>query len=227
MIGTIVNTSTILVGTLIGGLLNRGIEERYKERTMQGMGLVAMAIGISNISKGMSLIDNPVVFILSIAIGAVVGEWVNLERKIETFNKKFEGRKSPVQGIIIGVVLFCVGALSIVGPIESALRGDNTMLYANAVLDGITSVILSINYGIYIGVVALILFVWQGSIYFAASGLEKLLSVEVLNQLTLLGGIFILSTGINILKLGKIKTLNLLPALLIPLLYNLVLIFFS
>lgn len=222
MLGTIVNTSTILVGTMVGTLLNKGIEERYKERTMQGMGLVAMAIGISNISKGMELITNPVVFILAIAIGAVVGEWIDLEGRIEKFNARFGEGKSPVQGVVIGVVLFCVGALSIVGPIESALRGDNSMLYANAVLDGITSVVLSINYGIYIGVVALVLFLWQGGIYFGATAIEHSLTPEVLNQLTLLGGIFVLATGINILGLGKIKTLNILPALLIPFLMRVI-----
>ena len=89
MLGTIVNTATILVGTVVGILLDRGIEERYKERTMQGMGLVATAIGISNISKGMESITNPVVFILAIAIGAVAGEWIDLEGKIERFNLKF------------------------------------------------------------------------------------------------------------------------------------------
>lgn len=222
MLGTIVNTSTIIAGTIIGSLLNRGIEERYKERTMQGMGLVALSIGISNISKGMNLITNPVVFIIAIALGAVVGEWIDIEGKIEKFNKKFEGRKSPMQGIVIGVVLFCVGALSIVGPIESALRGDNSMLYANAVLDGITSVILSVNYGIYIGVVALVLFVWQGSIYMGATAIEHTLTPEVLNQLTLLGGIFVLATGINILGFGRIKTLNMLPALLVPFIAKLI-----
>jgi len=222
MLGTIVNTSTILVGTVVGTLLNKGIEERYKERTMQGMGLVAMAIGISNISKGMELITNPVVFILAIAIGAVVGEWIDLEGRIEKFNARFGDGKSPVQGVVIGIVLFCVGALSIVGPIESALRGDNSMLYANAVLDGITSVILSVNYGISIGIVALVLFLWQGSIYFGATAVEHALTPEVLNQLTLLGGIFVLATGINILGLGKIRTLNILPALLIPFLMRVV-----
>ena len=222
MLGTIVNTSTILVGTVVGTLLNKGIEERYKERTMQGMGLVAMAIGISNISKGMELITNPVVFILAIAIGAVVGEWIDLEGRIEKFNARFGDGKSPVQGVVIGIVLFCVGALSIVGPIESALRGDNSMLYANAVLDGITSVILSVNYGISIGIVALVLFLWQGSIYFGATAVEHALTPEVLNQLTLLGGIFVLATGINILGLGKIRILNILPALLIPFLMRVV-----
>lgn len=216
MLGTVVNTSTIIVGTLVGSLLNRGIDERYKERTMQGMGLVALSIGISNISKGMNLITNPVVFIIAIALGAIAGEWLDIEGKIENFNKRFERKKSPVQGIVTGIVLFCVGALSIVGPIESALRGDNSMLYANAVLDGITSVILSVNYGIYIGVVALVLFVWQGSIYMGATAIEHTLTPEVLNQLTLLGGIFVLATGINILGLGRIKTLNMLPALLVP-----------
>ena len=216
MLGTIVNTATIMAGAAIGSFLNKGIEERYKERTIQGMGFVAMAIGISNISKGMRLIDNPMVFILSIGIGSILGEWINLDKKIDLISKKYEGTKNPVQGIVIGVVLFCVGALSIVGPIESAIRGDNTMLYANAVLDGITSVILSINYGISIALVGVILFLWQGSIYLGASAMQNLVTPELLNQLTILGGLFILATGINILGMAKIKILNFLPALLIP-----------
>jgi uncharacterized membrane protein YqgA involved in biofilm formation len=216
MLGTIVNTATIMAGAAIGSFLNKGIEERYKERTIQGMGFVAMAIGISNISKGMRLIDNPLVFILSIGIGAILGEWINLDKKIDLISRKYEGNQNPVQGIVIGVVLFCVGALSIVGSIESALRGDNTMLYANAVLDGITSVILSINYGISIALVGVILFLWQGSIYLGARAMQDLITPELLNQLTILGGIFILATGINILGMAKIKILNFLPALLIP-----------
>ena len=216
MLGTIVNTATIVAGATIGSFFNKGIEERYKERTIQGMGFVAMAIGISNISKGMTLIDNPLVFILSIGIGSILGEWINLDKKIDHISKKYEGTQNPVQGIVIGVVLFCVGALSIVGPIESAIKGDNTMLYANAVLDGITSVILSINYGISIALVAIILFLWQGSIYLGASAMQNIITPEVLNQLTILGGIFILATGINILGIAKIKILNFLPALLIP-----------
>jgi uncharacterized protein len=220
MLGTIVNTATIVAGATIGSFLNKGIEERYKERTIQGMGFVAMAIGISNISKGMTLIDNPIVFILSIGIGSILGEWINLDKKIDLISKKYEGNKNPVQGIVIGVVLFCVGALSIIGPIESAIRGDNTMLYANAVLDGITSVILSINYGISIALVGVILFLWQGSIYLGASTMQNLVTPELLNQLTILGGIFILATGINILGMAKIKILNFLPALLIPFIAN-------
>jgi uncharacterized membrane protein YqgA involved in biofilm formation len=217
MLGTVVNTSTIIVGSVVGTLLGNGIEERYKERTIQAMGLVAMAIGISNINEGMGTIIKPVVFILSMAIGAVLGEWIDLDGKIENINKKYEGKQSPVQGIIIGVMLFCIGALSIIGPIESALKGDNTMLFANAMLDGVTSIILSINYGLSITWVALILFLWQGLIYFTAGQVEAFLSPEILNQLTLLGGILILATGINILGLGKIKTLNLLPALAVTL----------
>jgi len=216
MLGTIVNASTILAGAVVGSFFNRGIEERYKERTMQGMGLVAIAIGVSNISKGMNLITNPVIFILSIAIGSILGEWADMERRVEKINKSFGEGKNPIQGIVIGIVLFCVGALSIVGPIESALRGDNSMLYANAVLDGITSVILSINYGGSIALVAVVLFFWQGGIYLGAGALEHTLTPELLNQLTLIGGIFVLATGINILGIGKIKTLNILPALLVP-----------
>ncbi len=216
MMGTIVNTAAILGGAVVGSIFNKGIKERYKERTIQGMGFVAMAIGISNISKGMDLIENPLVFILSIGIGAIVGEWINLEEKVGLISKKNIGAQNPIEGIVIGVVLFCIGALSIIGPIESALRGDNTMLYANAVLDGITSVILSIKYGISIALVGVILFFWQGSIYLSARAMQELITPELLNQLSILGGIFILATGINILGMAKIKILNFLPALVIP-----------
>ena len=216
MMGTIVNAAAILGGSVVGSIFNKGIQERYKERTIQGMGFVAMAIGISNISKGMNLIEKPLVFILSIAIGAIAGEWINLEKKVGLIGKKNAGATNPIEGIVIGVVLFCIGALSIIGPIESALRGDNTMLYANAVLDGITSIILSIKYGIYIALVGVILFFWQGSIYLSARAMQHLITPELLNQVGILGGIFILATGINILGIAKIKILNFLPALLVP-----------
>jgi len=216
------NVATIIVGTLIGSLWKKGLKERFRERIMEGIGFVAISIGIANIVKGMESIKEPIIFIVSVALGAILGEWINLDEKIEKLSDRFQGKESPIQGIIIGFVLFCIGALSILGSIESAINGDNTLLFTNGILNGITSVILATTYGMGIMVLAVIIFFWQGAIYLGANLIEPLMIVEVLSQFTLLGGILILATGVNILKLGNVKVLNLLPMIILPLLLKIV-----
>jgi len=147
---------------------------------------------------------------------------LGLENKADRLGNKFshkKGDKSIIEGLTTAVLLFCVGTLSIIGPIESALKGDNTLLFTNALLDGITSLVLASTFGIGIIFSAFILFVWQGAIYITAFMVGSVISPELLVQISIVGGILILGTGMNILNIVKIKTINLLPALLVPIIY--------
>lgn len=221
MLGTIVNAGTIAIGSIAGSLLKRGIKEKYKSTIMQALGLVAISLGITWIVSNVSQSKEPLLFIISMVLGGFIGEVLDIEAKVNRLGQRFKqnSENNLIDGLTTAVLLFCVGTLSILGPIESALKGDNTLLFTNAILDGVTSMILASTFGIGIIFSALILFIWQGTIYFSAQFIAPFATPEILGQVSIIGGILIFSTGINILEIKKIKTVNLLPALFIPVIY--------
>ncbi len=221
MLGTIVNVSTIAVGSTVGALLHKGIKDRYRITITQALGFVASSLGITWIVQNMMNNKEPLLFIASLVIGGLIGCFFKLEERIERLGDRFNknGESNVLQGIVTAVMLFCMGTLSILGPIKSALEGDNTLLYTNALLDGITSLILASTFGIGIIVSAGVLLVWQGSIYLLAQFIAPYVTPDLMAQISIIGGILILGTGINILEIKKIRTLNLLPALIVPPVY--------
>lgn len=216
MLGTLVNTGAILTGSVLGSIFNKGISERKQKIMFQALGLSGLAIGTSNIVKGIGASHEPVLFIVSMVIGSLIGDSLNLEERVKSHSK--EG-SSLIDGLTTAVLLFCIGSLSILGPIESALNGNNTLLYTNAMLDGITSLILASTFGIGIIFSAIAVFTWQGSIYLIATLLGSFTTPELMTELSIIGGILILSTGINILEIKKINTINMIPALIVPIIY--------
>ncbi len=215
MLGTIVNTGTILAGSVLGSVLRKGIKEEYQGALFNAMGLAATALGINSIVSNMPNSKYPVLFIVSLALGSLIGTILNLDGKFHGLAGKF-GQSQLAQGLSTGILLYCIGTLSILGPIESALKGDNTYLFTNATLDFVTSTVLASTYGIGMALAAIVLFCWQGAIYLGATWLEPFLTTELLTEISLLGGILIASSGISILKIKDCKTLNMLPSLLIP-----------
>ncbi len=218
MIGTIVNCTAIIIGSILGTILKNGIKEKYKDIMLKAMGLSAALLGVSSAVKGINDSNYPVLFIISLAIGGLIGEALALEKRVNNLTSKFS-KGNLVEGLSTAVLLFCAGALSILGPLESALNGNNTLLYTNAILDGITSVVLASNYGIGIGISAFVLFIWQGSIYLCADIISPYIIPALLNEISIVGGVLILSSGLNILQIKKINVLNLLPSLLVPVTY--------
>lgn len=223
MIGTIVNASAIVIGSTVGALLNKGIKDRYKKTLTQAMGLVAVSLGITWIVTNISKSTQPLLFIISLVLGGIIGSLLKLEERIQRLGERQKTKTiengNLMQGLTTAVLLFCVGTMSILGPLESALKGDHTLLFTNALLDGITSMILASTFGFGIIISAAILFLWQGSIFLSAQVVAPFITPEILGQISIIGGILIFSTGINILQIKKINTLNLLPALIIPPLY--------
>jgi len=218
MLGTIINVSTITIGSILGSKLKKGINERYQTTIMQAVGLIAVSLGITWIGSNISKSKFPILFVISMVIGAVLGEFFNLNTKTENFGKRFK-ENNLMEGLVTAILLFCIGTLSILGPLESALKGNNTLLFTNAILDGITSLVLASNFGIGIILSAVVLFIWQGSIYLSAGFIAPYISPELLTEISVIGGILLLATGLNILNITKIKTLNLLPSLLIPIVF--------
>ncbi|MBO4566963.1 MAG: DUF554 domain-containing protein [Bacteroidales bacterium] len=217
MLGTIVNTGCIIAGSVVGSLLKKGLGEKYQSVLYNAMGLASLALGASTFTQNIPKSQFPVLFILSLAIGGVIGTAIDLDGKTKALIAR-RGGEGLANGLISACLLFCVGTFSIVGPIMSATTGDNTFLYTNATLDLVTSMVFAATYGIGMIFSAAVLFCWQGMFYllgkFAAQ--SALLQGTMINELSIVGGILIISSGLSLLKVKDCKTLNYLPALLIP-----------
>lgn len=223
MLGTIVNTACIIAGSVVGSLLKRGLGEKYQTVLYYAMGLASLALGVSTFTQNLSKSEFPVLFILSLAIGGVVGTALDLDGR----TKRLIARRSSeglASGLISACLLFCVGTFSIVGPILSATTGDNTFLFTNATLDLVTSMVFAATYGIGIIAAAGVLFCWQGFFYLLGklAADSALLQGTFVNELSIVGGVLIVSSGLSLLQIKDCKTLNYLPALLVPLLWFLV-----
>lgn len=216
MLGTLVNTLTIILGSLLGGVLKKGIPEKYESSMLNACGLVACGVGVNSIVNNMSKSIYPVLFIISLVLGGIIGTKLELDNKINMLLKKYTNGNLG-EGIITGVLIFCIGSLSIIGPVMAALKKDYTFLFTNASLDLITSMVLASTYGIGMAFAAIILFLWQGSIYFLTKFVwMDFFSPELVTELCIIGGFLIITTGLNILKIKSFKTLDMLPSILIP-----------
>lgn len=241
MIGTIVNTAAIVIGSLVGGLARKGLGERYQEILFAAMGLAATGLGIYNVCKGMAVSSYPVLFIFSLALGGVVGTFLDIEgcfnRLVDRFSQPkqaasgdeesaqaAENATAPApqthsdlaRGLSTGIMLFCFGTLSILGPINSALYGDETFLFTNATLDLVTSMVLASSFGVGMMAAAAVLFCWQGAIFLLAQWLAPFLTDSLMAEISIVGGFLIFASGLSILKVKELSVMNLLPALLVP-----------
>lgn len=219
MLGTIVNVCTITIGSVVGSILKKGIKEKYQSALFNAMGLAACAIGMNGVATHMSQSKYPVLFIVSLAIGTLIGTALDLDDKFQkAVNKKSESNLG--QGLATGILMYCIGTLSILGPVMAAVEGDHTFLFTNATLDLITSMVLASTYGIGMVFAAPVLLCWQGSIYLVAKYLSASFFDEtLLAELSVVGGILIFSSGLNILGIKNCKALNMLPALFIPIIF--------
>ena len=221
MLGTIVNTVSIIAGSLIGLLFKGGISEKYNRTLMQAIGLAVVLIGVKTALKT----DAILIVILSLAIGGILGELLGLEERLELLGNWIGKRLSKdstgiARGFVSASLLFCVGAMAIVGSMESGLAGDHQTLFAKSILDGISSVFFASTLGIGVIFSAASVFVYQGFITMTASFLGQFLVPDVVSQMSAIGGLLILAIGIGLLEIKKIKVGNILPAIFIPLIYQ-------
>lgn len=216
MIGTIVNATTILTGSFIGSFASKGISEKYKNALFNSLGLATVALGANAVVSNMPKSQYPVLFIASLAAGTLLGTWLDIDARFHKLLEKAKGGSRLAEGLSTAILLFCIGTLSILGPVESRLNDNHTYLFTNATLDLVASTILSSAYGFGIALAAPVLFLWQGSIYLLAGVIAPYMTPPLMAEISLLGGVFLLSSGFGILKLLDSKTLNMLPALLVP-----------
>lgn len=223
MLATIVNIITIIVGSFIGLLLKKGIKDEYKDTIMNGIGLVVIVIGLTgSIESG-----NTVLVIGSLVLGSLIGEIIGIEKRLDqlgyNMEKKFgKGDSNFSKGFVTASLVYCIGAMSIVGALEAGLSGNYETLFAKSMLDGISSIIFASTLGIGVAFAAIPVFVYQGGITLLANLVKNILTPESILEMSAVGGVLILAIGINILGLKKIKVGNMLPAVFIPIIYYLV-----
>lgn len=219
MNGIIVSALAIVVGTFLGSIVKERLTKKLQDILFTAVGLAAFGIGIEYVVNNLPLSRYPVLFILSLAIGSVLGTWWDLQNKVDRFAYKY-GKSDFLQGLVTVLLLYCIGALAIVGPVVAAIRGDQEMLMTNAALDFVTGLIFGASFGWGMIIGAPVLFVWQTSIFLIAKYLSaSFFSRSLITELSIVGGFLIMTTGLNLLKIRDLKTLNLLPSLLIPIIF--------
>ena len=221
--GTIVNTCTVIAGSVIGMLLGNILPERLRDTVMKGLGLCTLFIGFT----GMFGSENALITIISIAVGAIIGELCDLDGHLNRFANWLEGRfkrkdggKATIaEGFITASLVFCVGAMTIVGSLNSGLTGDHQMLYTKATLDFVSSLIFASSLGFGVLLAAGAVFVIQGSIACLASFVAPLLQQgNTITEMVVVGSVLIVGLGLNILGITKLKIMNYVPAIFLPIL---------
>lgn len=223
MLGTIVNTVSIIVGSLIGLFFKGKIPEKYSQTIMHGIGLAVVLIGIKTALNT----DAILIVILSFVIGSIIGELIRIEDRLDQFGnwigKKLSKNSAGIsKGFVTASLLYCVGAMAIIGSMESGLTGNHQTLFAKSILDGIGSVIFASTLGVGVIFSAAAVFIYQGLITLTASSIKPFLLPEVISQMSAVGGLLIFAIGLGLLEIKKIKIGNMLPAIFVPLVYQVI-----
>ncbi|WP_039765558.1 MULTISPECIES: DUF554 domain-containing protein [unclassified Caldicellulosiruptor] len=238
-LGTIVNTAAVIVGSILGLVLKFGIPERFKSTIMQAISLSVIFIGISGVLQGIFKVLNSgridrqyiMLMIFSLVIGGFVGEILKIEDFLDRLGEKIKKAVSKViksenstftEGFVTASLVFCVGAMAIVGSLEDGLNRNFSILFAKSILDGVTSIIFSATLGIGVMFSSVAVLIYQGSITLLAGLIKPFLTDTVVLQMSMVGSVLIFAIGLNMLGVSKIKVGNLLPAIFVPALWYVV-----
>jgi uncharacterized protein len=231
-LGTIVNTAAIILGGVSGTFIKSGLPQRYKNIIMQAIGLSVLVVGVSGALQGMYKITSEgtisreyiTVMIFSLVIGSIIGEFINIEEKLDNmglwFQKRFiKGDSTFAQGFVTASLIYCVGAMAIVGSLEDGLIGNTNTLFAKSILDGVSAIVFAATMGIGVAFSAIPVLIYQGSITLLAGFIKPWLTADVISQMSLVGSILIMGIGLTMLEIKKIKVGNMLPAIFLPFIF--------
>lgn len=219
--GVLVNTLTVFIGSAVGLILKKQIPEKLSGAVMTALGLCTVAIGISGIIKG----ENQLVMIISLVLGTFVGTLIDIDAKLSKLGDKFQNKRAQSkkahsdnatfsQGFVTASLLFCVGAMTIVGSMNAGISGDNEMLYTKSVLDLISSSMLAASLGFGVMCSSAFVLVFQGTLVALSMVLGSFLSDFAIAELICSGSVMITALGLNLIGITKIKVANLLPGLI-------------
>lgn len=228
-LGTIINTLAVIVAGALGLFLKNGIKPRFQQILMQANGLAVIFIGISSVMQHMLVVENNAIstkgtmlLIFSLVIGALLGEWINIESKMDHLGEKIKAAVKMqndnrfVDGFVTTSLIICVGAMAIVGSMQDGLTGDSSMLIAKSLLDFVIVIILTATYGIGSAFSALPIFLYQGSITLLAAFFGSIISDNLIADLSFVGSALIFCVGVNLIREKTFRVANMLPALLVP-----------
>ncbi|WP_350445886.1 DUF554 domain-containing protein [Anaeromonas frigoriresistens] len=220
LLGTIVNFLAILAGGLIGVNIKHGLKDNYKGIIMNGLSLVVIVIGLTSALES----NNILIVIFSVVLGSLVGEALGIDKKLNVLGNVLEkklgrGDSNFSKGFVTASLIYCVGAMAIVGSLESGLTGNHDTLFAKSVIDGITAIVFASTLGIGVAFSAVSVLIYQGTITILASLLNNVLTDAVTLDMAAVGGLLIIGIGINILEIKEIKVSNMLPAIFFPLIF--------
>ena len=233
-LGTIINTAAVVAGGLLGMLLKNGIAKKFESILMQALGLATIFVGAGGVFKYMLVLENGVMatrgtmmLIFSLVIGCLLGQWWDIEAKMEILGVKLKqavrikNDSHFVEGFVTTSLIICVGAMAIVGSMQDGLSGDSSMLVAKSLLDFALVAILASTYGVGPVFSAIPIFVYQGSITVIAALFGSVISDGLIEQLSFVGSALIFCVGVNIVREKTFQVANMLPALLIPVFWEL------
>lgn len=236
-IGTIVNTVAVIAGSLIGILLKRGINERVADSLMKAIGCATIFIGISgaltemfSVKDGIISSNGILLLCISLAVGTVCGELMKIEEKLESLGDRIKKLKifsssssNFTEGFVSATLLICIGAMAIIGPIEDALNGDASILFTKSILDFISTMIFASTLGIGVLCSAVPMFLYQGAFTLFAGAVEPYLyslgDGKLVSNISMVGSVLIFGVGVNLLFGKKLRVGNMLPSLLVPVIY--------
>jgi len=219
MISTIVNALVVIIGSLIGIAFRSKLSKRYTKTITQGLGLCVIVIGVSAAMES----SNMIISIVSVSIGSLIGTWLDIESRLDHMGDYLQNRFAKedengnfAKGFVTASMVFCVGAMAIVGSMDAALRGDHSTIYAKSILDFVTSIFFAGTYGIGVMASALTVLIYQGAIVLLSQFVEPILTTAVITEMGAVGGVLVIGVGMNVLRREHTFIGNMLPAILIP-----------
>lgn len=217
MLGVLVNVATVIIGSAIGMLIKKGLPERIAKAMTTAVALAVVYIGIDGMMNG----ENTLVLVLSMVIGGLIGTLLNLDHHLESLGNKIESKfknsdTKISEGFVSASLLFCVGAMTVVGALQSGLSGNHEMQFTKAVLDLISSIVLASTLGFGVMLAAVSVFLIQGGIVVLAHVVAPFLSDYVVAEMTCVGSVLIFALALNLLGITKIKLMNFVPAIFVP-----------
>ena len=221
MLGAIVNFFAILAGGTVGLLLKKGLPQRISDTIMGGVALIVLYIGIDGTLQG----QETLVAILSIVIGGALGAWIDIDRGLNWLGDYAQRKLAAnaegstfAEGFVSASLLFCVGAMAVVGALQSGLSGNHEVQFAKALIDGVTAIVFASTLGAGVLLSAVAVLVYQGGITLLAGLLAPVLSDAVVAEMSCVGSLLIIGIALNMLNLTKLKLANYLPAIFLPIL---------
>jgi uncharacterized membrane protein YqgA involved in biofilm formation len=225
MLGTIVNAGAIILGGIVGLLFKGKIPELYHKLVFDSLSLCVVLIGLLNAFK----VENLLLVIFSLVFGSIIGQWLDLEKRLENFSywieKKFikakpNGEESAFsKGFVTTTLVYCVGSMAVVGSFESGLSGNHSTLFAKAALDGMSAVLFAASLGFGVAFSSIPVFLYQGALTLSASALKPFITEIAIADMSAAGGLIIVALGLKMLEIKKMPVANMLPAIFIPLIY--------